>query len=88
MMAFVLIGLGCANVVPVLFRRAGSQTVMPPGLAIAAITTIGYAGILLGPAAIGFLAKQVGLTLAFWIVPAVLMLVPLCAAIVAPRTNR
>jgi hypothetical protein len=35
MAAFILIGLGAANVVPVLFRRAGSQKVMPPGLAIA-----------------------------------------------------
>jgi hypothetical protein len=89
MMAFVLIGLGCANVVPVLFRRAGSQTAMPPTLAIAAITTTGYAGILLGPAAIGFVAKHVGLTLAFWMIPALLMLVPLCAGVVqGSRTGR
>lgn len=82
---FILIGLGCANVVPVLFRRAGSQTVMPATLAIAAITTTGYAGILLGPAAIGFVAQHVGLTMAFWMIPALLLSVPLCAAIVAPR---
>ncbi|HEU5133832.1 MAG TPA: MFS transporter [Steroidobacteraceae bacterium] len=82
MVGFVLIGLGAANIVPVLFRRAGSQTVMPPGLAIAAITTMGYAGILLGPAAIGFLAEHVGLTMAFWMIPAILVLVPLCAGVV------
>jgi MFS family permease len=85
MAAFVLIGLGAANVVPVLFRRAGSQNVMPAGLAIAAITTTGYAGILLGPAAIGVVADHIGLTLAFWMIPALLCLVPLCAAVVAPR---
>jgi predicted MFS family arabinose efflux permease len=85
MAGFILIGLGAANVVPVLFRRAGSQTVMPPGLAIAAITTTGYAGILLGPAAIGFVADHIGLTLAFWMLPLLLLSVPLCAAIVAPR---
>ncbi|HET9474575.1 MAG TPA: MFS transporter, partial [Steroidobacteraceae bacterium] len=33
MAACILIGLGAANVVPVLFRRAGSQKVMPPSLA-------------------------------------------------------
>ena len=87
MMGFVLIGLGAANIVPVLFRRAGSQKVMPPGLAIAAITTMGYAGILLGPAAIGFVAKHVGLTTAFWMIPAILLLVPLCAAVVVPRSR-
>jgi predicted MFS family arabinose efflux permease len=85
MAAFVLIGLGAANVVPVLFRRAGSQQVMPAGLAIAAITTTGYAGILLGPAVIGFVAEHAGLTRAFWMIPALLLLVPLCAASVAPR---
>ena len=85
MMGFVLIGLGAANIVPVLFRRAGSQKVMPPGLAIAAITTMGYAGILLGPAAIGFVAKHVGLPAAFWMIPAILLVVPLCAAVVVPR---
>jgi hypothetical protein len=84
MAAFILIGLGAANVVPVLFRRAGSQKVMPPGLAIAVVTTTGYAGILLGPAVIGFVAV-IGLTLAFWMIPALLILVPLCAAVVAPR---
>jgi predicted MFS family arabinose efflux permease len=82
MIGFVLIGLGAANIVPVLFRRAGRQKVMPPGLAIAAITTMGYAGILLGPAAIGFVAKHVGLTMAFWMIPAILALVPLCAGVV------
>ena len=58
---------------------------MPSSLAIAAITTTGYAGILLGPAVIGFVAKHVGLTMAFWMIPALLILVPLCAAVVAPR---
>jgi predicted MFS family arabinose efflux permease len=78
--AFILIGLSAANVVPVLFRLAGTQTVMPPGLAIAAITTTGYAGILLGPAAIGFLAENMGLTMAFWLMPLLLLSVPICAA--------
>lgn len=88
MAAFILIGLGAANVVPVLFRSAGSQKVMPPGLAIAAITTMGYAGILLGPAAIGFVADHVGLTLAFWMIPVLLLSVPLCAPLLAPRHYR
>jgi MFS family permease len=85
MLGFVLVGLGAANIVPVLFRRAGSQTVMPSGLAIAAITSMGYAGLLLGPAIIGFVAKHVGLNTAFWMIPAILLLVPACAAVVAPK---
>ena len=75
----LLIGLGASNVVPILFRQAGRQTVMPAGLAIAAVTTIGYAGILAGPAAIGFVAQGIGLPAAFWLLTALLCLVPLCA---------
>jgi hypothetical protein len=37
---------------------------MPAGLAVAAITTAGYAGVLVGPAAIGLVAKSVGLPVA------------------------
>ena len=81
----VLIGLGAANVVPVLFRSAGNQKVMPAGLAVAVISTTGYAGILLGPAIIGFVAKQVGLSNAFWMLPALLCLVPLTSRLVAKR---
>ncbi len=76
---FVLIGLGASNLVPVLFRRAGTQSNMPPALAIGALTTLGYAGILVGPAGIGVVAKAVGLPAAFWILAALLLLVPLTA---------
>lgn len=76
---FAFIGLGCANIVPVLFRRAAAQGAMPPALAVAAVTTTGYAGILAGPAAIGFVANATGLHTAFWMLAGMLVLVPLCA---------
>jgi predicted MFS family arabinose efflux permease len=80
---FVLIGLGASNIVPVLFRRAATQKVMPAGLAVAAITTTGYGGILAGPAAVGFVAKAVGLGTAFWMLAALFGLVPMFAHLVA-----
>jgi MFS family permease len=83
MAGFLLIGLGASNIVPVLFRNAGSQKTMPSALAVGAITTTGYAGILVGPAAIGFVSKAVGLHAAFWMVAALLCLVPLTARLVA-----
>ena len=70
MSGFLLIGLGASNIVPVLFRGAGTQRAMPAGLAVAAITTAGYAGVLVGPAAIGFIAKASGLPFAFWLLGA------------------
>ena len=76
---FLLIGLGASNIVPVLFRKAGSQAVMPPALAISAMTTAGFAGILAGPAVMGFVSEAVGLHNAFWMLAALLGLVPLTA---------
>jgi len=65
---FLLVGLGASNIVPVLFSAAGRQTRMPASHAIAAITTIGYAGILIGPAAIGFVAQHWSLSAALLLV--------------------
>lgn len=81
---FLFIGFGAANVVPVLFRFAGRQTVMPVGLAVAAITTTAYAGVLAGPAAVGFVAKSLGLPAAFWFLAALWTVIPLCARWIAP----
>jgi predicted MFS family arabinose efflux permease len=85
LLGFLLIGLGASNIVPVLFRQAGLQRAMPAGLAVAAITTVGYAGILTGPAAIGFVARAVGLPQAFWLLAALLGLVPLLSMMVKQR---
>lgn len=79
---FALIGLGASNLVPVLFRRAGTQRAMPAGLAVAAITTTGYAGVLAGPAAVGFVAEAIGLGASFWMLAGLLCLVPACARVV------
>ncbi|WP_456835918.1 MULTISPECIES: MFS transporter [unclassified Bradyrhizobium] len=82
MAGFLLIGLGISNVVPVLCRRAGKQKVMPVGVAIAVITTAGYAGILVGPAGIGLVAHMTGLPLAFAMLGALMSVVTLSARMV------
>jgi len=87
MVGFVLIGLGASNIVPVLFRRAGTQSVMPPGLAVTAVTTIGYAGVLVGPAAVGFVAQFTSLYVAFWMLAGLVCLVPLCARYVVSQAR-
>jgi MFS family permease len=72
---YVLVGLGCANIVPVLFSLAGRQKDMPENLAIPAITTMGYAGVLAGPALIGFVAHSTSLRTAFTAVAISMLLV-------------
>jgi predicted MFS family arabinose efflux permease len=88
MTGFVLIGLGASNLVPILFRRAGSQTAMPVGLAVAAITTTGYAGVLAGPAGIGFVAEIASLPAAFAMLAALMGFVTLSAGLVTSADAR
>lgn len=76
---FFLIGIGASNIVPVLFRRCGTQKDMAPSLAVAAISTFGYAGVLLGPAMIGFIAKQFDLSFSFWLLTGLVFLVTISA---------
>lgn len=73
LIGFMLVGLGASNVVPILFSAAGNQHDMPANLAIASVTTVGYAGILAGPALIGFIAQFSNLTVAFACVAALLL---------------
>jgi predicted MFS family arabinose efflux permease len=65
LLGFAFVGVGCANIVPVLYTSAGRQTLLPEHVAVPAITTLGYAGILAGPAAIGFVAHAASLSVAF-----------------------
>lgn len=76
---FLLIGLGASNIVPVIFRRAGAQSAMPPSLAVAAVSTVGYAGILIGPAFVGFVADIFILPVAFGLLAVLLLMAPLTA---------
>ncbi|MDN7846954.1 MFS transporter [Burkholderia multivorans] len=62
---FAISGIGCGNIVPLLFASAGRQRAMAPTAAIATLTTLGYGGGLAGPAVIGLLAHATGLAAAF-----------------------
>lgn len=75
---YALVGLGCANIVPVLFTAAGRQTAMPAAVAVPAVTTLGYAGVLAGPALIGFVAQATSLPAAFLVVAGLLAAVAAC----------
>ncbi|MBB2926851.1 MFS transporter [Paraburkholderia silvatlantica] len=60
---FICVGIGLANVVPVIFSAAG-RTTDPPVTGVSMAATAGYAGFLVGPPVIGFGAGLVGLRLA------------------------
>jgi len=72
---YVLLGIGCSNLAPIMFSAAGRQREMPESLAIPAISTLGYAGILAGPAAIGLVSHLTTLTVAFFCISLLLFAV-------------
>ena len=82
LLGFVLIGLGASNIVPVMFSAAGRLPGAPPAVSIATATTLGYVGLLSGPALIGFVAHASSLSVAFVAVAVLLVLVGLSARMV------
>jgi predicted MFS family arabinose efflux permease len=75
LVGYAMVGLGCSNIAPVLYTAAGRQTTQPQAVAIPAITTLGYAGVLAGPAGIGFIAQHSSLATAFFLVAALMVAV-------------
>jgi MFS family permease len=65
---FGVVGLGVANVIPVLFSGAGRVPGVPAGTAIAAVATTGYLGFLAGPPTIGVVAQMTSLPLGLGVV--------------------
>jgi MFS family permease len=84
LLGFGLVGLGVANLIPVLFSAAGRARGMKAGTAIAAVATTGYCGYLAGPLLIGLAADAAGLPAALGIVCAACALVATGAAFISP----
>jgi len=85
LLGYALVGGGCSNVVPILYSAVGRQRYMPEHLAVSAITTLGYAGILAGPAALGFIAQITDLSFSLAIVGGLLAIVSIMGMLI-PRT--
>ncbi len=84
---FVLLGMGSANIVPVFFSEAGRIKGVPSAIAIPAVSTIGYAGQLAGPALIGFAAHQYSLPSAISMIGALLFIVAFSYALRKPEQH-
>lgn len=54
---FLLVGFGVSSVIPLVYSTAGKSGRLSPGVALAAVSTIGFLGFLLGPPLIGFVAE-------------------------------
>lgn len=62
---FLLVGFGVSSVVPIVYGLAGKSTTMSAGAALAAVSTIGFLGFLIGPPVIGFIAQLISLRWSF-----------------------
>ena len=62
---FLLVGAGVSSVVPMVYSAAGKSKTMSPGVALAAVSTIGFIGFLVGPPLIGFIAGLATLRVSF-----------------------
>ncbi|HAB86700.1 MAG TPA: MFS transporter [Pseudomonas sp.] len=79
LVGYGLCGLGCANVSPVLISSLSRQDGMPVQLAVTVATTIGFAGVLAGPAMMGMVAHFSSLGTAFALLAVLLLgIVPFC----------
>jgi len=75
-----LVGVGIANIIPILFSAAARVPGVPPGRALAAVASTGYLGFLAGPPLIGVVAEAAGLATGLGLVSA-------ACAIIALKTS-
>ncbi len=66
--AFMVVGFGVSNVVPIIFSVAGNNTEVPTGIALNIVSSISFLGFLIGPPLIGFIAESTSLKYSFAII--------------------
>ncbi|SFN86299.1 Fucose permease [Chitinophaga sp. YR627] len=82
-LGFLLVGAGVSSVVPLVYSAAGRSKTLSPGMALAAVSTIGYLGFLAGPPLIGFVAQATSLRISF----SIIALMGICIAVMSTRAK-
>ena len=67
-LGFGLVGFGVSTIIPIAYSVAASSKTMKASVALAAVSTIGFSGFLIGPPVIGFIAQETGLRIALLLV--------------------
>jgi MFS family permease len=76
---FFIVGFGVSSVVPLVYSQAGRSPTMSPGMALAAVSSIGFLGFLVGPPLIGLVAGIFSLRISFLIIGMIGIIVVLIA---------
>lgn len=66
--AFMMVGFGVSNVIPIIFNIAGNNKKVPTGIALTIVTSISFLGFLIGPPLIGFIAELTSLKYSFAVI--------------------
>jgi MFS family permease len=85
LVGFACLGAGMASVVPIVFRATGNATGLSTGVALAAVSSTGYLGFVVGPPAIGGIAGALGLRAALAVLVVLGAAVAALAAATSPR---
>lgn len=80
LLGFLLVGAGVSSVIPLVYSAAGRSKVLSPGVALAAVSTIGYLGFLFGPPFIGFIAQATNLRVSLGLIAILGSLIVLMAS--------
>jgi MFS family permease len=67
-LAFMLVGLGVSSIVPSVYSAAGKHTKVPPGIALATVSSVSFLGFLMGPPMIGYISQAAGLRYSFAVI--------------------
>ena len=65
---FLLVGFGVSSVIPLCYAMAGRSKKLAPSLGIAAVSSIGFLGFLLGPPLIGYISQASNLRISFTVI--------------------
>jgi MFS family permease len=72
---FLLVGFGVSSVIPLIYSEAGKSKTIAPGMALTAVSSIGFLGFLVGPPLIGVIAGAFSLRISFLLVACIGLLI-------------
>jgi MFS family permease len=67
-LAFMFVGLGVSSIVPTVYSAAGRHSKVPPGIALATVSSVSFLGFLMGPPLIGYISEMAGLRYSFAVI--------------------
>jgi MFS family permease len=67
-LGFMLVGLGVSSMIPSVYSAAGRHSKVPPGIALATVSSVSYLGFLMGPPLIGYISHAANLRYSFAVI--------------------